>query len=418
MTPLTQVAKAQKALAPLAASSGPSRDLFLWELAGLLEKESRALLEANLADVANAEAQGLSPALVDRLALNPQRIDELGQGLIGVSRLEDPLGAIEDMKRRPDGLMVGRARVPLGLILFICEARPGAALEAAGVALKSGNGIIVKPGKEAKESSRVIGQIISRALDLAALPPEAATVLADLGRGELKELLALEGQIDLVIPRGGEGLIRFVAENSRVPVLKHYRGVCHLYVDERADLDMAVKLIVNSKADRPGTCNALECLLAHRAVAPALFALLAEEFPRRGVRVKAGPKAYPLIKDSLEGTEEAAADDFGREFLSLTLAAEIVEDLDEALAFIRAHGSRHTEAIVTADQAAAARFLREVDAGCVLANASTRLNDGACLGLGAEIGISTDKLHAYGPMGLKELTTRKFIVIGEGHLRR
>ncbi|MDR1872724.1 MAG: glutamate-5-semialdehyde dehydrogenase [Deltaproteobacteria bacterium] len=406
-------AQVASSLPALGASSGQIRNQVLQSLAELLENHDQQILAANQDDVQEARANKLSEALIDRLALSAHRLTQLVAGLRETMALPDPLGAIEDFKTLPSGLMVGRMRVPLGLIVFVCEARPGAVAEACAMALKSGNAIIVKPGKEVARTAKALAPLLTRALESAGLPGQAATVLPDLSHEELKELIGLNQYVDLVIPRGGENLIRFVDENAKVPVLRHFKGVCHLYVDEGADRKMALELAMNAKVSRPGTCNALECLLVHQKEAPKFLPQVGSALIAQGVKIVSSPEALPY----LPGATKAKADDYGREFLGLKLAVKVVASLEEALDHIRQYGSHHTEAICTKDQKRALTFLKSVDAGCVLVNASTRLNDGGCLGLGAEIGISTTKLHAYGPMGLKELTTAKFVVTGDGHLR-
>jgi glutamate-5-semialdehyde dehydrogenase len=401
-------------LPALANSPTGQRNRALSALAQGLSEKAREILSANREDLTEASRNGLSPALLDRLSLDPGRLSSLARGILEVASLPDPLGRTEPFRTMPDGFLVGKLRVPIGVIAFVCEARPGAVAEAASLALKSGNALIAKPGKEAARTSQAIGLTLEAALAEAGLPPGAVQVVPDLSREELKDLLSLEDMVDLAIPRGGEGLIRFVAEHSRVPVLKHYKGVCHLYVDQGADLAMAADLAINAKASRPGTCNALECLLVARSEAESFFPILEPRLKEAGIKIKGGPG----VKGFLPSSQEAGEEDFGKEFLELTLAVKIVAGLDEALEHIAVYGSRHTEAIATRDQARSLRFLKEADASCVLVNASTRLNDGGCLGLGCEIGISTSKVHAYGPMGLKELTSSKFLVIGQGHLRQ
>jgi glutamate-5-semialdehyde dehydrogenase len=414
----TLAQRAQAALPALSASSGMSRNRILLTLSQLILDNMDGLKKANQDDMDRARKAGLPAPLLDRLELTEPRIEGLAQGIRDVAALPDPLGAVEDSKVLPSGLRVGRMRVPLGLIAFICEARPGAVAEAAAMALKSGNALMVKPGKEATNSSKFIGDLIEKALSDAQLPPDLVAVLSGTGREEILELLKLSDLVDLVIPRGGEGLIRFVSDNSRIPVLKHFKGVCHLYVDKGADLDMAASLIINGKANRPGTCNALECLLVNSCEADALFPKLIPLFIDNEVLIRAHISAYPFLEGRLGHLlEKSTDDDWGKEYLSLTLAVKVVENLEEALTHIHLYGSRHTEVIVTRDLIRADEFVRKVDAGCVLVNASTRLNDGGCLGLGAEIGISTSKLQAYGPMGLLELTTRKFVVTGSGQIR-
>ncbi|MDR2339797.1 MAG: glutamate-5-semialdehyde dehydrogenase [Deltaproteobacteria bacterium] len=409
--------KAQESLPSLAASGGAARDGLLLRLADLLDLRAGEVLDANRRDMENGRAAGLPAPLLDRLELSPGRVADLAKGIREVAQLPDPLGAVEDFRELASGLKVGRMRVPLGLIAFICEARPGAVAEAAAMALKSGNALLVKPGKEAKESAAVIGSLIGEALTASGLPAGAVAVLAGTGREGVLELLRMDDLIDLVIPRGGEGLIRYVAENSRIPVLKHFKGVCHLYVDKGADLGMATELAVNGKANRPGTCNALECLLVHQDEAEGLFRLLVPRLVEKKVRVRAHEDSLPKLSGMGDLLEKAVPSDWGKEFLDLVLALKCVASMDEALEHIRLYGSRHTESIATSDLGRATEFLKRADAGCVLVNASTRLNDGGCLGLGAEIGISTTKLQAYGPMGLLELTSRKFVALGNGQLR-
>jgi glutamate-5-semialdehyde dehydrogenase len=396
-----------------ACSTGLVRNAFLVNLARLVESERHRIAAANEVDVREGRARGLGPVILDRLALSEPRISALARGLAECAALPDPLGAVEGQATLGSGLVVGRRRIPLGLIGFICEARPGAVVEAAAMAVKSGNGLIAKPGRDAAETSRELGLIIARALTEAGLAPETVVVDPALSPEELAFMVRQSDLLDLVIPRGGEALIEFVDANSRVPVLRHYKGVNHLFVDEGADLDMALKLAVNGKCDRPSTCNALECLLVHESIAAAFLPRAAADLAARGVKLLGDPKSAALAPE----ISPAGAGDYGREFSDLILAVRVVEGMPQAFEHIREFGSRHTEAICTADLARANEFLARVDASCVLVNASTRLNDGGCLGLGAEIGISTSKIHAYGPMGLKELTTTKFVVVGQGHLR-
>ncbi|MDR1036542.1 MAG: glutamate-5-semialdehyde dehydrogenase [Deltaproteobacteria bacterium] len=412
------VAESAKASLPaLARSSGAARNAFLERMAQNVRKSAKSLIAENAEDVSAALAEGRTEAFLDRLALNQSRVDSMVKALGEIASLPDPLYGMEGMERLDSGLAVGRMRVPLGVIAFICEARPGAASEAAALAVKSGNAMVCKPGRESARSSRFLGAIMKRSLGEAGLPEEAVTVLPAMDREEIIELVSLDGLVDLVIPRGGEGLIRMVAENSRVPVLKHYQGVCHLYVDRDADTETAVRVVVDAKTSRPATCNALECLLVHESAAPALLAALVPELRNYRVSVRATESLLPLLAPMGELARAAVPEDFDREYLDLVLNMASVPDLDAALEHIRLHGSNHTESILTPDLASAGRFVREVDASCVMVNASTRLNDGGVLGLGGEIGISTSKLHAYGPMGLKELTARKFVVFGEGHVR-
>ncbi|MDR2456192.1 MAG: glutamate-5-semialdehyde dehydrogenase [Deltaproteobacteria bacterium] len=405
--------RAKRAAAKAAASSGAVRNDFLNNLARLAQLGAPEIKQANDLDMEEGRKSGLGEAILDRLLLSGARISSLVHGLADCAALPDPLGEVESLKVLKSGLKVGRRRVSLGLIGFICEARPGAVVEAAAMAVKSGNALIAKPGRDSSRTSLVLGRIIHNALIESKLSPDTVTVNPSFSQEELVFILGQSDILDLVIPRGGESLIRFVDEHSRVPVLRHYKGVNHLFVDEGADLGMALDLTENGKCDRPSTCNALECLLVHQAAAAAFIPKMAEALDANGVTVLGDPESAalsPLIGKAEEG-------DYGREFLDLILAVKVVSGLTEALEHIERYGSNHTEAICTRSLDSAQKFLSLVDASCVLVNASTRLNDGGCLGLGAEIGISTSKIHAYGPMGLKELTTTKFVVIGDGHLR-
>jgi len=407
------VAAAARAARGLALAAPEKRDQTLAALAGNLADGSRNLLQASEMDMEEAARAGLPPHMLDRLALTEKRLGEQVEAVERVRLLPVPIGQVEDEKTLPDGLKVARLRIPLGLIAFICEARPGAPVEAGALALKSGNGLLVKAGREMARTSAALAGIFAQSLSGQALDPRAVTILPPLEREDLRELLTMDETIDLVIPRGGEGLIRFVSENSRIPVLKHFKGVCHLYVDRGADLAMAADLVVNGKTQRPSTCNSLEALLVHADEAGAFLPALGQRLAGLGVTLKADPEALKYLPQA----EAAAEDDWGREFLDLTLAVKVAPDYEAALAHIARYGSNHTEVIVTRDEARAGHFQRSVEAGCVMVNASPRLNDGGCLGLGAEIGISTTRLHAYGPMGLRELTTTRFIVTGHGHRR-
>jgi glutamate-5-semialdehyde dehydrogenase len=339
--------------------------------------------------------------------------DATARAVEQVALLPDPVGSRGPMQRRPNGILVGRERVPLGVIAMIYESRPNVTIEAASLCLKAGNAVLLRGGKEAAETNAVLGQILAASLSASGLPADAVQVVPAGDRESVKELLSLSGLIDLAIPRGGEGLVRFVSENARVPVIQHYQGVNHLFLDQGADLEMARRLAVNGKAQRPATCNALECLLVHSADAERLLPPVARALAEAGVELRGCPRSRELVPS----IKPAAADDFGREFLDKIIALRVVSDFDGALEHVARYGSNHTESICTPSYANAQRFLREVDASCVLVNASTRLNDGGELGLGCEIGTATSKLHAYGPMGLESLTTEKWIVLGEGQVR-
>lgn len=370
------------------------------------------LLVANAEDLDAARQAGLSDAMLDRLALDGRRLAAIADAVVEIAALEDPVGEVVGMRARPNGLSVGQMRVPLGVIAMIYEARPNVTVDAAALCLKSGNAALLRGGKEAARSNAALASLVREAISDAGLPADSVQLVPPGDREAMKVLIGMSGLIDLVIPRGGEGLIRFVAEHAKVPVIQHYKGVCHLYVDEGADLDMAVRLVENGKLQRPGVCNALECLLAHRSVAAALLPKVGA-LSAQGLEIRGDAETTAILRSA----KAAASDDFGQEFLAKILAVRVVSSFEEALSHIARYGSNHTEAICTPSYARAERFLREVDASCVLVNASTRFNDGGELGLGAEIGISTTKLHAYGPMGLASLTTLKWIARGDGQIR-
>ena len=385
-------------------------------MADALESECAFLLSANARDLDEARARGTAPAMLDRLTLTAERVQAMANAVREVAAQSDPVGEVAEQQVRPNGLRVSRLRMPLGVIAVIYEARPNVTSDAAALALRSGNAILLKGGSEARHSNLAIGEVMRTALRTAGLPDGAVQVLAPSDRAELVELLQFDDLIDLVIPRGGEGLIRFVAEHSKIPVIKHYKGVCHLYLDASAPLDLALPIAVNGKTSRPSVCNATETLLVHQDAAAALLPALAAALGAKGVTLHACPRALPLVEGhapALPATDE----DWAAEYLGLDLAVRVVDDLDAALDHIRKWGSDHTEAIVTNDPAAADRFKRSIRSSCVMVNASTRFNDGGELGLGAEIGISTTRLHAYGPMGARELTTLRFVVEGEGQIR-
>ena len=378
----------------------------------MLEERAPEILAANAEDVAEARAAAIGDAMIDRLVLDVPRVRAMADGVREIAALDDPVGEVVGMRRRPNGLLAGQVRVPLGVIAMIYESRPNVTVDAAALCLKSGNAVLLRGGKEARRSNAALGVIVRDALARTGLPEDAVQIVPPLDREATKTLLGMSGVIDLLIPRGGEGLIRFVAEHARVPVVQHYQGVCHLYVDEDADGDMALALVDNGKMSRPGVCNALECLLVHQSEAARFVPRLAA-LCDRGLEVRGCDRTCALLDRALRAQD----DDYGKEFLAHILAVRVVDDFDQALAHIARYGSNHSEAICTRSYERAQRFLREVDASCVLVNASTRFNDGSMLGLGAEVGISTSKLHAYGPMGLASLTTLKWIVEGSGQVR-
>jgi glutamate-5-semialdehyde dehydrogenase len=378
----------------------------------LMERQADIIKE-NKKDLSKAKDAGLSPAMIDRLALDEAVIKGMADGLEEVAALPDPVGEITGTWKRPNGLLVRRVRIPLGVIGFIYESRPNVTVDAASLCLKSGNAVILKGGSEAISSNLILADLLGGALKEIGLPPEAIQIIPSTDRDAVSILIGLEDFLDVIIPRGGEGLIRFVTSHSKVPVLKHYKGVCHIYVDKFADLEMGKNVVLNAKVQRPGVCNAVETLLVHESIADDFLPSMSELFRDAGVEIRGCPetvKRVPWAKPAVNG-------DWGAEFLDLIIAVKIVSDMREALDHIEKYGSNHTEAIVTNDHERSRRFLAEVDSSVVLVNASTRFNDGNQLGLGAEIGINTSKIHAFGPMGLEELTTTKFVVHGEGQVR-
>ena len=389
------------------------KDGALIAIADCLQKKAEDIFSANRIDLELARENGLSAAMIDRLTVTDDTIDSMVNGLREVAALGDPVGVVTDSWRRPNGLEVSRVRIPLGVIGIIYESRPNVTVDAAGLCLKAGNAVILRGGSEAIHSNRALADLIATSLVTSGLPEKAVQVVPITDRAAVNLLLAQEKFIDLIIPRGGEGLIRFVVEHSKIPVLKHYKGVCHVYVDQGADLNMAAEICLNAKVQRPGVCNAMETLLVHQNEAESFLPEMGRQFKDAGVTIKGCAKTRKLIP----WASEAKDADWPAEYLDLILAGRVVGDMDQAMEHIAAHGSNHTEAIVTRDYTRARRFVREVDASVVVVNASTRFNDGGQLGLGAEIGISTTKLHAYGPMGLNELTTTKFVVFGEGQVR-
>jgi glutamate-5-semialdehyde dehydrogenase len=405
--------EAKNAARRLGTLSRGDKDRIILKAAELLAKRQSRIQADNERDVQAAKAQGYAPAFIDRLTLSDKVFASMTKGLQEVAALPDPVGAVTGMWVRPNGLKVGKQRIPLGVIGFIYESRPNVTLDAAALCLKSGNAVILKGGKEALHSNLALALVMQDALAEAGASQAAVQVIPSVAREATLELLKQDELVDLIIPRGGEGLIRFVAEHSRIPVLKHYKGVCHIFVDDSADLDMAEEICFNAKVQRPGVCNAMETMLVHTAVAPEFLPRMGTRFRQAGVELRGCPRTREIIPSATP----AQATDWGAEFLDLILAVKVVPDLDAALAHIACYGSNHTEAIVTHDYARSQRFLHEVDSSVVLVNASTRFNDGGELGLGAEIGINTSKLHAFGPMGLEELTTTKFIVYGDGQIR-
>jgi glutamate-5-semialdehyde dehydrogenase len=404
--------RAKAAARALAKVDSGAKNRALARIADELVKQTPAIVAANELDLVHGKEKGLSAAMLDRLMLDPKRILGVAAAVKEVIALPDPVGEVTAMWRRPNGIQVGRVRIPLGVVMMVYESRPNVTIDAGVLCLKSGNACILRGGSEAIHSNLALAQVVRAALKAEGLPEDAVQVVPFTDREGILELLKLEDHIDLAIPRGGEGLIRFVAENARVPVIKHYKGVCHAFVDASAELANAVDIVVNAKTQRPGVCNALETLLVHTDVAAQFLPMLDRAMPQVELR------GDETVRKHITRAKPATGEDWGMEYLDLILAVRVVDGLDAALDHVARYGSLHSETILTQNYAHAQRWLREVDASCVLVNASTRFNDGGELGLGAEIGISTTKLHAFGPMGLTELTAQKFIVYGEGQIRK
>jgi glutamate-5-semialdehyde dehydrogenase len=408
---LGRLAKAaSRRLAPLSSSE---KDRALLAMADKLEGRSDFLVAENQKDLEFAKERGLSSALLDRIALNPSRVREMGKGMRDVAALDDPVRQVVKMWRRPNGLQVGRMRIPLGVIGMIYEARPNVTADAAALCLKSGNAVILRGGSEAHHSNQAIGAVLREACAETRVPPDVVQVVQNKDHALVHELLQLEQYIDLIIPRGGEDLIRAVAAESKIPVIKHYKGVCHVYVDSDAALEMAERICYNAKVQRPSVCNAMETLLVHEAIAPKFLPAMIAKFREAGVEIRGCDKTRALVP----GIEASTEEDWSTEYLDLILAVRVVKDMDDAVSHIERYGSEHTETIVTNHYQKSREFVDRVNSSAVMVNASTRFNDGGELGLGAEIGISTSKIHAFGPMGLEELTTTKFIVFGDGQVR-
>jgi len=409
----TKARAAREAARALALTPTRVRNEALAQMARGLEEKTAPLLEANRADLERARAGGAARAFLDRLTLTEGRIAEMAAGLRQIGALPDPVGETVEVWRRPNGIEIARVRVPLGVIGFIYESRPNVTADAAGLCVKSGNAVLLRGGSEAIESNSLIAAVLSKALEKAGAPPDAIQFVEVTDRAAVAAMLELDDLLDLVIPRGGEEFVRWVARHSRVPVLKHDKGLVHVFVDAAADLEMAAAIVVNAKTQRPSVCNALETLLVDRAVAPAFVPMIVARLAEAGVEVRGCPATRALAP-----TVRAATDaDWDEEYLDLILAVRIVDGLDEAIAHIQRHSTAVAEAIVTNDLARARRFTREVDAAAVLVNASTRLVDGHQFGMGAEMGISTSRVHARGPVGVRELTTTKFVVFGDGQVR-
>jgi len=404
---------ARQAAQVLARSTTLSKNNALEAIAQQLEQQQDALLAANAKDLEAGKAKGLDSALLDRLALNDSRIASMVEGLRQMIALPDPIGEITDLNYRPSGIQVGKMRVPLGVVGIIYESRPNVTADAAGLCLKSGNATILRGGSEAIHSNQAIAQCIHAGLAVAQLPQTAVQVIETTNRAAVGELIRLSEYVDVIIPRGGKGLIERISQEARIPVIKHLDGICHTYIDDKADLEKAIAVAYNAKTQRYGTCNTMETLLVAEGIANQVLPPLAEKYQSVGVELRGCPATLALLPNIKAATDE----DWDTEYLAAILSLKMVKDLDEAIEHIRLHSSQHTDAIITEDWSRARRFLTEVDSSSVMVNASTRFADGFEYGLGAEIGISTDKFHARGPVGLIGLTSQKFIVLGEGHIR-
>lgn len=397
----------------LAVATTHQKNVALANLANLLVERAPELVAENLKDTNAGRLKGLSDSMIDRLCLDEARITQMAEAVREVVALPDPIGRISELVERPNGLSVGRMTIPIGVIGIIYESRPNVTVDAAALCLKSGNAVVLKGGSEAIFTNRLLAQLCREAARNAALPTNCVGFVDSTERDSVLELLRQNHTIDLIIPRGGEGLIQFVVENSKIPVIQHYKGICHLFVDKGAHLQQAIDICINAKAQRPGVCNAMETLLVDIGCADSFFPLLAPRLKLAGIRVK----GCELTRGYLADSEPITEGDYDTEYLALTLNIRVVADMEEAISHIETHGSGHTDGILTQDYSRAREFVRRVQSSAVVVNASTRFNDGNQLGLGAEIGISTSKLHAYGPMGLQELTTRKFVVFGDGQIR-
>jgi glutamate-5-semialdehyde dehydrogenase len=397
----------------LARTSGAVKNAWLERAAALLRSEQQALTEANAKDLAAAPDFGLTNAQVDRLRLTPKVVESMAVGLEEVAALPEPIGEVIESTVRPNGLEVLKVRVPLGVVFFVYESRPNVTADAAGICVKSGNAIILRGGKEAIHSNQAIAAVLERAANEVGLPADAVQLVSTTDRDAVGHFLAMNETIDVAIPRGGEGLIRRVAAEAKMPVIKHFAGNCHVYVDRAADLEMAEQITVNSKCQRLGVCNTAESLVVHGDVADEVLPRIAKTLIEHGVEIRGDARTCTLVRQA----KPAAEDDFAAEYLAPVISVKVVDSLDEAIDHINRYGSRHTDSIVTADLNAARQFVMRVDSSAVLVNASTRFNDGGQFGLGAEIGVSTDKFHARGPCGVKELTSYKYVVYGNGQIR-
>ncbi len=410
---LKQVTLAHRAALKLALVPTKEKDKALKAMAAALLKDAALILKANALDVSAGVGAGLTAALIDRLTLNEKRVKAMADGILDIIKLKDPVGDVMDTKRRPNGLVINKVRVPMGVVGIIYESRPNVTSDCAALCLKSGNAVILKGGKEAIHSNKAIYRVLKNALVKSKVPVEALQLIESTDRAAVTELLKMDKFVDLIVPRGGEGLIRFVAENSTIPVVKHYKGVCHVYVGAKADLRMAEEICFNAKVQRPGTCNAMEKMLVDEKVSKRFLPVMCARFRAAGVELRGDDASRRIVS----GIKKASAEEWSEEYLDLILTVKIVKGVDAAINHINTYGSRHSDAIVSRDPKASIAFLKGVDAACVYVNASTRFTDGYEFGLGAEVGISTDKLHVRGPMGLEGLTSYKYEVLGSGQVR-
>lgn len=406
--------RAKKAARVIANADTGKKNAALLAIAQEIETQQLAILKANELDMVAGAENGLDDALLDRLALNEERVQGMSEGLRQIAALTDPVGEVSQLNARPSGIKVGQMRVPLGVIGIIYESRPNVTADAAALCLKSGNACILRGGSEAKNSNQAIAACINKGLDVAGLPGDVVQVIETTDRQAVGELVRMEGSVDVIIPRGGKGLIERISQESRVPVIKHLHGVCHVYIDSKGDKDMAISIADNAKTQRYGTCNTMETLLVSEDIASTVLPELAAIYGKKGVEIRACKKAKAIIPGAVDATDA----DWDEEYLAAIISIRVVDDMEMAMDHIHLHSSGHTESIVTSDYSTAMRFLREVDSSSVMVNASTRFADGFEYGLGAEIGISTNKLHARGPVGLIGLTTQKYIVLGDGHIRQ
>ncbi len=415
---IEEIAKYACAASGFIANAGINTKLsILNTIKTLLIKNKKNITLENIKDIENAKSHGLSAPMIDRLTISEKTFNSMIKGLEDVEKIKDPVGEIEDIMVRPNGLMVGKMRIPLGVIGIIYESRPNVTIDASVLCLLSGNAVILRGGSEAFNSNMILASIISESLKLNSLPAQIVSMVPYTDRSAIKDLISQKNYIDLIIPRGGEALISYVTENSKIPVIKHDKGICHIYVDEHADIKKSLNVIINAKVQRPSVCNALETLLVHSSMLEKFMPEMLNELKKNGVKVKVDSEILNMYKNKFNFLASAEDIDWDTEYLNLTLAIKSVPDMDTAIEHIKKHGSNHTEAILTENYNNALEFIKKVNSSCVLINASTRFNDGFELGLGAEIGISTSKIHAFGPMGARELTTTKFIVFGNYQTR-